>query len=442
VYIINNNTVSPFITDSYLASDIDSILSILYRRGTFNFHVLDNGLFPASNLSASAEYTGYGYVWIRDNVFIAYAHYLNDQIDASLQTVRTLARYFLKHKWRFESIIARTLDYQEPMNRPHIRFNGSDLSEIDQKWAHAQNDALGYFIWIFCKIYIEEKIALLPEEKKMLAFFAGYFHAIRYWEDKDSGHWEETRKIEASSIGVVVGALEKLKILMQRESGEGFLCVGEKITTDFLDILIAEGKQALEKILPAECIQADVNKYRRYDAALLFLIFPMEIVDEQMTKQILSDVIEHLQGDYGVRRYVCDSFWSADYKKILKPELRTADFSDNISIRDRLLKPRQEAQWCIFDPIISIIYGLEYQRDHDVKHLKLQTHYFNRSLGQLTEENSPYGGFKCPELYYLEDGHYVPNDTVPLLWTEANLWMAFKFMKNSLMTDNSSMVER
>ena len=38
----------------------------------------------------------------------------------------------------------------------------------------------------------------------------------------------------------------------------------------------------------------------------------------------------------------------------------------------------------------------------------------------------------CPELYYLEEGQYVPNDTVPLLWTQANLWMAFKFMKDSL----------
>ena len=229
---------------------------------------------------------------------------------------------------------------------------------------------------------------------------------------------------------------------MQRESGEGFLCLGEKITTDFLDVLIAEGKQVLEKILPAECIQPDVNKYRRYDAALLFLTFPIKIVDERMTKQILSDVIENLQGDYGIRRYLGDSFWFADYKKNLRPELRTADFSDNISTRDRLLKPGQEAQWCIFDPIISIIYGLEYQRDHDEKHLKLQIHYFNRSLGQLTEENSPYGGFKCPELYYLENGHYVPNDTVPLLWTQANLRMAFQFMKSSLMADNSSLVER
>ena len=33
--------------------------------------------------------------------------------------------------------------------RPHVRFDGRTLSEIgDQRWAHAQNDALGYFLWL------------------------------------------------------------------------------------------------------------------------------------------------------------------------------------------------------------------------------------------------------------------------------------------------------
>ncbi|MGO8880174.1 MAG: phosphorylase kinase, partial [Desulfomonilaceae bacterium] len=92
----------------------------------------------------------------------------------------------------------------------------------------------------------------------------------------------------------------------------------------------------------------------------------------------------------------------------------------------------QEAQWCIFDPIMSIIYGQKYQRYHRKEYLQQQVYYFNRSLGQLTGEDSPFGAFRCPELYYLEKGQYVPNDTVPLLWTQANLWMAFKIMKDSL----------
>ncbi|MEL6327714.1 MAG: phosphorylase kinase, partial [Cyanobacteria bacterium J06626_23] len=58
--------------------------------------------------------------------------------------------------------------------------------------------------------------------------------------------------------------------------------------------------------------------------------------------------------------------------------------------------------------------------------------YFNRSLGQLTAEDSPFGELKCPEAYYLEKGRYVPNDVTPLLWTQANLMLAFHHLDNSL----------
>jgi len=42
--------------------------------------------------------------------------------------------------------------------------------------------------------------ALQPEQLEILGLFPLFFQAVRYWEDEDSGHWEEARKIEASSI--------------------------------------------------------------------------------------------------------------------------------------------------------------------------------------------------------------------------------------------------
>jgi hypothetical protein len=434
--VIHNKTIANLIKDYYLVNDIDNLLSFLQQYDTFTFPILDNGLIPAANLQESSQYTGYSNVWIRDNIYVSYAHCVNHQVSVPLRNIRTFIRYFIIHKWRLEKIITGELDYHEPMNRPHIRFKGDDLAEISQKWAHAENDALGYFVWLFCKLYRQENIILSTKEKELLALFSLYFYTIRYWEDEDSGHWEETRKIEATSIGVVVGALRELKVLLQQERGECLSCSAGKITADFLDNLIALGHRSLQEILPAECIQPDPLKYRRYDAALLFLLFPMNLVFGETADQILSDVINNLQGDYGIRRYLGDSFWSADYKKKLAPEQRTIDYSDNIAIRNKLLETGQEAQWCIFDPIISIIYGLKYQKYGEQNYLQLQTNYFNRSLGQLTAKDSEFGGFKCPELYYLEGGQYVPNDTVPLLWTQANLWMAFKFMKDSLTFKN------
>lgn len=314
------------------------------------------------------------------------------------------------------------------MNRPHIRFNGNNLSEINEKWAHAQNDALGYFLWFFCKLANAKEIIPTESQKQLLALFALYFDKIQYWQDEDNGHWEEAKKIEASSIGVVIVALTELKILVQHELIVKYQA--QIISTDFLTKLIRKGQRALKQILPAECIQ--LEKQRLVDGTLLFLIYPLNVIqNESIENQILENVKTHLQGDYGIRRYVGDSYWSADYKEKLTAELRTIDVSDDMSSRDSLLEIGQEAQWCIFDPIISVIYGLKYQKTGNKDYLQLQINYFNRSLSQLTPKNSQFGAFKCPELYYLEKGHYVPNDTAPLLWTQANLWIAFKFMQQN-----------
>jgi hypothetical protein len=115
------------------------------------------------------------------------------------------------------------------------------------------------------------------------------------------------------------------------------------------------GKGALDAILPAECVQPARQKRRRFDATLLFLVYPIGVVGQAMADRIVGDVVRHLQGDVGIRRYIGDSYWCADYRELFPPQERSGDFSQNMERRDRLLKEGQEAQWCIFDPIMSVI---------------------------------------------------------------------------------------
>lgn len=122
-----------------------------------------------------------------------------------------------------------------------------------------------------------------------------------------------------------------------------------------------------------------------------------------------------------------------NYKKKVPPAQRTADCSDDLSGRNRLLPARgTEAQWCIFDPIVSCIFGMKLTSSRSPQHFIHQTEFFNRSLGQITgDEQKDVPPFRCPELYYLENGNYVANDHVPLLWTQANLMLAMHFTAES-----------
>ena len=425
--LIHNEQLRSLVKERYTLDEIRWLWDIVQSRGALSFPCLDNGLFPAAVVSSETAYTGYGNIWVRDNVHIAHAHHFVGQTDVAVRTVGALMSFFQTQRPRFDAIIQGDVDPEEVMNRPHIRFDGRSLAEIDQKWPHAQNDALGYFLWLYCRLARAGCIQVGEAEQEMLWLFPRYFEAIQFWHDQDSGHWEERRKISASSIGAVVAGLRELRLLEEASRPR-----------DVLNLLIASGESALRHILPWECRQADPAKRRQFDAALLFLIFPLEAVDAAMAGRILADVAGHLQGDCGIRRYLHDSFWAPDYKQKLAPELRTADMGDDMATRDALARDGGEAQWCIFDPIISVIYGRQYQTLRDPKLLELQTVYLNRAIGQITGEGGPMPPWKCPEAYYLEDGQYVANDATPLLWTQANLMMALKTMCDSAAMENRS----
>ncbi|MFM6062037.1 MAG: glycoside hydrolase family 15 protein [Microcystis panniformis] len=430
--VVHNEKILDFIKYRYSLGDLQRLSAFLSENDVLRFPQLENGLFPAALVSNETEYTGYANVWLRDNVYLAYSHYIIGQTAIAVKNIQTLINYFQKFQRRFINIIQGRVNPEKIRERPHIRFEGRTLTEIDQVWQHAQNDALGYFLWFYCRLAREKYVQLSPDCLETIALFPLYFQAISYWQDEDSGHWEETRKIEASSIGVVVAGLRELKRLLI-ETEINLTAENRRITPAFLADLIEIGEQALYQILPAECL-LPVPQARSYDAALLFLIYPLQVVETNIADQILNNVIVHLQGDYGIRRYLGDSFWCRDYR-LIPPEIRTTVLTERenwLQEQGRGLNLGEEAQWCIFDPIISAIFALKFQSTGQEKYLNLQTRYFNRSLGQITGKDSPVGEFKCPELYYLEQGKYIPNDATPLLWTQANLQIALELIKKSL----------
>jgi phosphorylase kinase alpha/beta subunit len=286
---------------------------------------------------------------------------------------------------------------------------------------------------MYCTLACAGLVKPSREEAETLGLFPRYLAAIRYWADEDSGHWEEARKIEASSIGPVVAGLAKLgKLCSSGRLATGLGYKGSKSLESFVSALRRRGRQELGRILPHESIQTTPAKNRRYDAALLFLVYPLNVVGEAIGARILRDVTENLEGLYGIKRYIGDSYWAADYKDRSGAAQRTMDFSHSVETRNKLLIPGQEAQWCLFDPIVSAAYGRRYQQTGKQELFRQQTYYFNRSLGQLTGQVEGLEELRCPEAYYLQRGHYVPNDQTPLLWTQANLLVAFRMMEQSL----------
>jgi hypothetical protein len=407
-------------------NDVRSLVQFLEQQGTFRFPRLPNGLFSAAaGESEDFEATGYQHIWVRDNMHIAHAHLVIGAPDVAVQCVRTLLEYFIKHRHRLTTIDSEEIDFSDPMNRPHIRFDGRALAELEEKWAHAQNDALGYFVWLTARLARTRHLPLTPDEHAIVFEIVRFWDKVRYWEDEDSGHWEENRKVSASSIGVALAGLVELDQLLSETDGKSDI-------GPLLSRLIAYGQAALDRILPHECVDGEPENHRRHDAALLFLIYPMAVVDDETADRIIADVETHLLKEIGIRRYLGDSYWCADYKTLLATDLRTSDFSDALDARNALLRPGMEAQWCIFDSILSVIYGRRYEASRSADDLERQRYFLSRALKQLTPASSRFGAWRCPESYFCENGQWVPNDICPLLWTQANLRLGLEQMALSL----------
>jgi hypothetical protein len=402
----------------YRVDRVQSIAAALHEHGSLAFTPLSTGLYPASS-AADLGASGYGRVWVRDNVYVALALLESGRPQAAAAVATALMAFYRKHQQR---LLASPSDGTPRglANRPHVRFDGESLEEIrGEVWPHAQNDALGYCLWLCARLGRRQVIELSAEEFDTLARLANYLWALRYWDDEDSGHWEETRKRSASSIGTVVAGLQEWTALLEERSDDTAAGMSRAALIDTAVNATQAGLEALAGILPAECTQPSSLQNRRYDAALLCLLHPLDVVRGEMADVILGDVREHLQGGIGIRRYPGDSYWAPDYDSRLSPTDRTRDYSEDIESRNRLLEqPGDEAQWCIFDPLISAFHGRRYLSTGAQADLAAQTLYFNRSIAQITP------AWRCPELYFKQLGRFVANPHAPLLWTQANLQRA------------------
>lgn len=192
--LVNNSVLKGLTRSSYTKSNLANIQQLLAAHEVLDFTAIQRGSFPAA-ATADSDNTGYQFVWVRDNVYVAYAHYVMGEYKTAARTLTGLMTYFQKFSCRFADVIENPALKEQVMQRPNVRFDGEHLTEVDEDWEHAQNDALGYFMWLYCKLAAQfetsKLIALDAEAYEMLLKFLLYFDAIRYWEDADSGHWEE-----------------------------------------------------------------------------------------------------------------------------------------------------------------------------------------------------------------------------------------------------------
>ena len=312
-----------------------------------------NGFYSASS---SVDYK---HTWLRDNYYCALPELWHNK-EYYKQTYQTWLDYYISVEFKYNKFTSlinkKSLDENYEFPNPRLNL---DLTEIHTGWNHVQIDTIGYFLLGIAQGENNNiKIIRNQDDLDIINKAILMLDAINYISVPESGAWEENRECyRSSTIGAVLAGLIGIKTLDDRFN----------IPINIIDKLINESKDALITILPNE------TPTRNSDLAQLFLIYPFNVLDEDMSKTILNQIENKLLKDNGVIRYVNDKYFNCN----------------------------GEAEWTFGLAYLGIIYL-------KLKNLDKSRYYLNLLLSN---------GILIPELYYSKTN--IGNDNKPLAWTLA-----------------------
>ena len=316
----------------------------------------DSGLFAASKKGIG---TGYDKAWLRDNFYECLAFEALGDYDTVWRTYRAVLDIFKKHEYKMDYAIAK-----KPENTHefiHARYNPETFEEYWEEWGNKQNDSIGCILYKLGQLEEIRAGFIVSDEddRRVVQKLVSYLGTLEYWQDEDSGMWEENQEIHASSVGACVAGLKMAKNIR-----------GINVP----DELIENGKNALAFMLPRE------SKKKFVDLALLSLIWPYEVVSKDMAKIIVANIEYHLLRGRGVIRYKGDQYFNAN--------------EDGIS---------EEAEWTFGLSWLAIIHRKLGNKQKAMEYLEL-------AKKTVTEVG-------IPELYFSNSEKF--NENTPLGWSES-----------------------
>ena len=315
-----------------------------------------SGLFLASKKGIK---TGYDKSWLRDNFYETIAFEIIGDWKTVEKTYKVVLDIFLKFEDKIDwAIKEKPL---ETYKRIHARFHPDTLEEFWEEWGNKQNDAIGCILYRLGELEINQKRSVIktPEHVRIVNKLVKYLEAIEYWHDRDQGIWEIDDEVHSSSIGACIAGLKSISKVPQIEVPIW---------------LVKKGQDALNNMLPRE------SEKKFVDLALLSLIWPYEMVNENQRIQILENVEYHLEKEKGVIRYKGDHYYNRN--------------ADGIS---------EEAEWTFGLSWLAIIYEKLGNKQKAQELIK-----------NLIAIDTPEG---MPELYFSNSPEY--NDNTPLGWSES-----------------------
>lgn len=395
-----------------------------------------SGLLPAS--TASTVHGNYGDAWVRDCVYSIQcvwglamaqrrlhgpcrrAHELEQRV---LQLMRGLLGAMLRQAEKVE----RFKTSLDPLDAIHAKFDTANGDPVvpDDGWGHLQLDATALFLLQLAQLTRSGLVVVQTSHERDFIQNLTYYVARAYrvadygiWERGDKGNHGLPER-NASSIGLVKAALEALEGLdLLGPHGDGSYSL--TIPQD----AIVRLRRALRSLLPRESASKEVDS-----ACLSVIGYPAWAVDDpDLVERTRAKIRSELGGAHGYKRFRRDG-----HQCVIEDVTRLHYEREELAQFEHI-----ECEWPLFLAFELITACCEERWE--------EARRFRARLSALAVQVD--GVELYPELYLVpeeaieaerrEPGSQprLPNDNVPLLWTQSLTWLSDLLLAGLLLPDD------
>lgn len=336
---------------------------------------LDNGLYIA------ADGDHYKRCWLRDMSYCVMPELKNNP-EYYKQTYQSILDYFHFVEKKYNNKITRLLDKTDfnpskDYEFIHPRFN-CDFTEIDQPWGYRQWDA--WFIVIYGIAIGEQNginIIRNQTDVDMINLLLKIADKHKFYLLPESGIWENEQDIRSSTLAAMVAGMREI----QKVTKYNF-----KVSKN----LEEDTKKRLYDLFPNE------TSTRQHDLALLTLIFPFDVLDNNQAKIIIKNIEDNLLRENGVIRHKGDWY----YNRANKGDMDRFGFS-NMYVDGTF--DNHEAEWVFGFLFLALAH-------HKIGNIEKTKYYLNKVLVKYPDGS-------IPELCFAHTD--IPNDNKNLCWAIA-----------------------
>lgn len=344
------------------------------------------GLFPLHTSGKNEE------SHVRDNVYcamalwalgLAYRH-MDDSKgrayelqQAAVKCMRGILFCYMRQADKVEQFKKNQLGHHSL----HVKFNVNtgDTVASDSEWAHLQIDVVSLYLLTLVQMTASGlQIIYTSDEVSFVQNLVYYIE--RAYRTPDYGMWERGSKenvghkeLNAISVGMAKAALEAIN---------GFNIYGMQGTSSSVIYVDPDAHNRNYTIMHSLLPVASSSKVT--DASLLMITgFPAFAVgDETLCKQAKDMVLEKLEGNYGLKRFLRDG-----YKSVLEDKNRRFYEKRELQVFDGI-----ESEW----PFLFIYLALDalFKNDKDTAQLYI------RKLSDELLQHTDYGDL-IPHYYYV-----------------------------------------